>query len=522
MIRPTITVLSGAGLLLLAGLGHANLINAVSGSFADVSSAVASASPGDTVVIPAGQNTWTQTLNLSGITLQGAGTNLTVIVDETPITGYGAPIFNVTTAPTMTRITQLTITVGVTNTYPTVSMQAGNASAGVRGNINIFGNYPFRIDHCVFHYLTGKPVNITGQANGLIDHCVFEMFAGANAIEVDGGVGSDNGWGDYSWSTPYVFGSSNAMFIEDNYISSVFKFTAIDSDNGARVVIRHNFFQSSFVYTHGTESGQRTRSVRALEAYNNIFNYSTVFDNCSQAIAIRGGTAVIFNNCATNFYSLAALQDYRSTDNSPAFTPWFGATGLSGYDSNSPALLSGVASATSTTLVISNANWAVNQFYGCTVYNSNNNLSGIVTTNNANTMWFLTSASPWYQIHFAAGDTFVVHLVYPQLDQPGRGYGTLLTGATPNPIWANQTLEPIYFWSNSLDYNFQPTASGGLGYSLYPNIANGRDFTNAVKAGYSPFIYPHPLNVDTSSSTNNTAAIKPPPPSSLSTHTPGH
>ena len=273
MARSTIKFLTVATLLFLGGLCHANTINAISGSFADVSNAVASSATGDTVQIPAGTNTWFSTLYIHGITLQGAGTNQTVIVDETPITGNGLPIINVTTQPALTRITKLTIIGGVTNSYPAVSVQAGNASAGVRGNINIFGGYPFRIDHCVFHYLTGKPVDITGQMNGLIDHCAFQMYGGANAIEISGGVGSDNGWGDYSWSVPYDFGTSNAMFIEDNYISSAFNFCSIDAENGARAVIRHNFFQGTFVYTHGTESGQRNRSVRAIEVYDNIFSY---------------------------------------------------------------------------------------------------------------------------------------------------------------------------------------------------------------------------------------------------------
>jgi hypothetical protein len=511
MTKLTFSLLATLGLLFVANLSRANVITANSGSFSDVSAAVASASPGDTVVIPPGTNIWTQTLGIGGITLQGSGTNSTVIVDETPITGNGLPIINLSTAPTLARITQLTITVGTTNCYPTVSVQAGNAAAGTRGNINVYGSNPFRIDHCVFHYLTGKPIHVVSMNFGVIDHCSFQMYGGANAIEVFGGTSGDNGLGDYSWSTPYAYGSSNAMFIEDNYISSAFKFAAIDVFDGGRAVIRNNFFQGTFVYTHGSESGQRYRSARVVEVYRNIFNYSpTVFDNGSSAITVRGGTALIYNNSITNFYAVTSLQDYRTTDNSPYFTPWFGATGLCGYDSNSPALWTGVAASTTNCLVAANPGWTNNQFYGCTVYNSNKNLCGIVITNNANTMWFLGSASPQFQITFTSGDPVVVHLVYPQLDQPGRGGGDLMTGDVPAANWPRQASEPIYFWNNTLNYNYNPTAVGGMGYSAYPDIAAGRDFFNSPMPGYTPFTYPNPLTL-----TTNLVAALPPPPASV-------
>jgi hypothetical protein len=521
MIRFTLAGMVGLGLLFSAGLSQAGVITATSGAYADVSAAVSKASPGDTVSIPPGQYTWTQSLNISGITLLGSGTNQTIIVDETPITGNGLPIFNLSTsAATLTRLAQLTVTVGSVNTYPTVSVQAGNAAAAVRGNINVYGTNLFRIDHCVFHYLTGKPIHVTSMNYGLIDHCSFEMYGGANAIEVDGGVDSDGGLGDYSWSIPYAYGSSNALFIEDNYISSAMRFTAIDVANGGRAVIRNNFFQGSFIYTHGTESGQRTRSVRVVEVYSNTINYSqTVFDNGSAAITIRGGTGLIFNNSVVNFYNVVSLQDYRTTDNSPAFTPWFGATGLRGYDSNSPALLTGVAASTTNNLVVAGANWTNNQFYGCTVYNPNNQLCGIVTANNTNTMWFLSSAAPQYQLHFTTGDAFVVHMVYPKIDQPGRGYGDLVTGDVPAAVWPHQVSEPIYLWNNSLSRNYIPTSSAGWGNSAYPDIAEGRDFINSTMPGYKPFMYPHPLtlitdavvNTNSVTVTNSPAPILTPP-----------
>src|SRR4051812_28907450 len=78
-------------LALFAGVpqSRAAVINAASVSLADVSAAVSRAALGDTVLLPPGTNGWTSKLTLSGITLQGAGPDKTVILDETPIVTSG-------------------------------------------------------------------------------------------------------------------------------------------------------------------------------------------------------------------------------------------------------------------------------------------------------------------------------------------------------------------------------------------------------------------------------------------------
>jgi hypothetical protein len=98
-------------------------------------------------------------------------------------------------------------------------------------------------------------------------------------------------------------------------------------------------------------------------------------------------------------------------------------------------------------------------------------------------------------------------MVYPQFDQPGRGCGDLLSGNVPAPNWPHQASEPLYFWNNTLNYNYIPTSVGALGYSASPDIAPGRDYFNSPMPGYKPFTYPHPLTQMT-----NVVATLPPPP----------
>src|SRR5437867_5551147 len=68
--------------LLIAPFGmHAATINAASCSFSSVSTAVASAARGDTVIVPAGSADWggNKLTITHGITLQGAGVDTTKI-----------------------------------------------------------------------------------------------------------------------------------------------------------------------------------------------------------------------------------------------------------------------------------------------------------------------------------------------------------------------------------------------------------------------------------------------------------
>jgi hypothetical protein len=69
-------------------------ITAASPSYADVSAAVSSASPGDTVIVPVGTATWSSNLIITkGIKLIGAGIGQTVITGNF-INNYNGDYFN--------------------------------------------------------------------------------------------------------------------------------------------------------------------------------------------------------------------------------------------------------------------------------------------------------------------------------------------------------------------------------------------------------------------------------------------
>jgi hypothetical protein len=495
---------------------HAKTVKAASCQYSDVTNAVGQASVGDTVQLPAGTAIWTQTLTLNGVSLNGSGSNTTVIVDEENRAAGGQMILLYPAVGALAEISNLQLCGGVTNT-----------SLNDYGSIAVYGTpgTSWRIDHNIFNGLYAKNICTYGNSFSVIDHNTF--YEKCISIEDNSALPND-GEGDQSYAQPPTYGlnSSNVLYVEDNYITNLMGYVAsvgaCDGEGGARIVFRHNTVWNDLFNNHGTETGGRDRGERSFEIYNNSFNFSSSSPSypCFAAMLIRSGCGVIFSNTCNGYYALTALRNYRYTD---AFTgqwePFGGATGFDGWDSNSPTIyLSGTSSAPngSLHLQVNGANWQPNQWYGYTLYNTNSGMFSVVITNSSNTMYYLGGDdSPpgivLQSLTFNSGDHFQVYYVYAALDQPGRGSGDLVQDAGQNsagwlvtvdtvtgvPSWPREVLEPIYCWSN--------TVNGALAEmsSVYPGLKAGRDFYNDTPMpGYTPFVYPHPL-VGNSSTTNS-------------------
>jgi hypothetical protein len=71
------------------------------------------------------------------------------------------------------------------------------------------------------------------------------------------------------------------------------------------------------------------------------------------------------------------------------------------------------------------------------------------------------------------------------------GKGDLITGDNPSPVgWPHQRLDPCYQWGNS---------PPNLSFAAFPDVReNVHYYNNIAKPGYTPLVYPHPLQFATS------------------------
>lgn len=471
-------------------------LNSPSCSYFDVTNTIAHANQGDTVQLPAGTNGWTDTVVVSGITLAGAGTNATLVTDETPLSGgafYGGgrPMMIVTTVSnSLTRVTGMRFDAGATNNISTFPFNSG-------GNIEIFGTAPkWRIDHCLFTLLSGKSILQAGDTYGLVDQNSFHTY-NRISVQIFG-----TGYGDSAWASAITLGSSNATYIERNTVTDDNSFGWVDVSQGGRVVFRYNNCEGFFFNTHGPETGGRERGSRYVEVYgNNLLNSRLVaggqYKDNYTGVDIRGGCAIVFSNVFSAVNAGVIIRDYRATDNSPYYQPWWGATGLTNWDNNGPQLLAGTAMGitNSAILTVTNASWTPGQWVGCTVFNYRNSLCGVVNGNTATTMTFDANGQTLYLISFKDNDQFTIHQIYPMLDGCGVGQGGLLTGDNPTPVNLGQTAQPIYNWNNIVyrNYDVLTLISSNIVNNSETIIA-GRQYSNSPAPGYVPFTFPFPTD----------------------------
>jgi hypothetical protein len=529
MIRALLHVIALSGVFLIAPSQiEGATINAKSVSLGDVGSAIGSARDGDTVLIPAGTASWNSTLAIAkGITLQGAGNDKTVILDDVPREvraiqqsskgpGNGFPGQSVSgqvrlkAGPTRglmmveLKLGQFFRLTGLTFRYGSVTTKADAPLVRVKGT-----SPAVRVDHCHFDQLFGAGILFYGWIYGVVDHCRWDERTqiGSNpAIIVNNGAtwgGGANDFGDGSSAAPTAFGSDKFLFIEDNVfhnLGTVQTAGGIDCQDGGRYVSRHNqFFNCTMITGHGTESGGRHRGQRAIEFYD---NKETV--TVHQSIGItRSGVTIYHSNSWTGPMKAPniPLVVFRELWPYPMFN---GANGDSPWDLNDtegngtnvpdhrPHLhASGRhtgANASSGTLVSSGAGWRPNQWVGYMVTNTTQStprgmhLCSRILSNTSDTIVYDTQTPDNQPKTFNTGDGFAIYKLLVALDQPGRGKGDLLAGNPPyNTVtggsnWPHQALEPIYAWNNAI--NGVPVKVG----STYPTLQENRDYYNQTDA----------------------------------------
>lgn len=515
-------VMAGVFLTCLGQL-EAAVIRAKSVSLNDVSSALALASEGDTVSVPAGTASWTSTLTITkGVTLEGAGNDATVILDDIsrerhreqpPARGLRFAKFQPSGALAGAKVIQsiVRIQLGSRQSFRLTGFTFRPGSITTSGSYGVYleGTCPsVRVDHCHFDQIyRGEYVRTVGWLYGVIDHCVFDCRPRSQSILVfhDGWGGYSNG--DGSWAEPPYFGSEKFIFIEDNVINNVAGPTqttaSIDSWAGSRYVCRYNTFNDTVATNHGLESSRRRRGCRVTEIYKNTFNFKRI-----PAVAgiSRSGAMVVYDNTwrGNELNRGKALKCFRQQY---AFPPWGGANGNNPWDLNDSRGLyvSGKHDGAdgSQKLVVAQAGWTPNQWVDYTLSNKATGRFSFITSNTSDTITYLLDSGFGHEtgcMSFNKGDRFEIHKLLIALDQPGRGKGDLISGDNDKPFntttksssWAHQALEPIYSWNNT--YNDTTKLKISNGDPPYPTLKENRDFYNETPMpGYKAYTYPHPL-----------------------------
>ena len=300
---------------------NAATIYANSCSQQDVQAAINSASDGDTVVIPDGSCTWSTPVTITkSITLQGGGSYsvnanhedtgnwpLTITFSSLPNYRSGIEISGVSGA--FIRITGIHF--------------SGSVPGGTSGHgaimVETSNEADWRVDNCRFTVSENALTSRSSGLGGLMDH----IYVYSSGCDGDGSVVAMDKRNSYEgqrvFSQPVGFGSSNFVFIEDSTFwhtcTSGSPATSVtDGQAGGKFVFRHTYVRDAMVVWHGTESGAPERGGYAFEVYNNEFYWTMPSDRYHAAILHRGGTALIYNNIATNYQAFWKSWVHRATN----------------------------------------------------------------------------------------------------------------------------------------------------------------------------------------------------------------
>ncbi len=523
-------------LLAVLGRAEATVVTARSVAFADVSTALAAAREGDTVIVPAGSATWVSQLVITKmVTFQGAGVGQTIITDQYP----GKPLVQVNlsngsqTAP-LFRMTGFEFRggtgAGAAPRFSFIGSSTASQNPLVLGCVS-----RFRLDHCLFDAMKSQVAQFTNLL-GVMDHCTFDQqgpsFWVMHPNWTQPGQTQVAGYAHGSWADDPYWGTDKFFFVEDCDIWNYSGVPAygINPYEGARVTIRYNTFHKYASWdAHGTE-GRSGRGTKQIDAYKN----KILFGTTGHVGQLRSGTFLVHDNTFQNCKNIS-VQFYRFM----RANSWGQADGRSKWDSNpdtSPVASGIVASWGGSVITATGSpNWTPHAFDGSDGYTYIVRNMEIPYAKEVKSQFFLrdngtntlTKASSSETPAWAAGDRFEVWRVRATIDGPGWGKGRFMTGDIKSGTWAIGNVrwgdgpekgqlaswpqkgfqnEPCYAWNNpntgsggTTQVGFSPGESGvflsGRDYFNLGNVGTStvRIGPEGAKYDYKPFVYPHPL-----------------------------
>ncbi len=274
-------------------------VNAASATQSDVQDAIDAALSGDTVIVPAGTETWaTGVIMTLAIKLQGNGIGSTVITSSIG----GAYSYLVSYNPVAAEINKTFEMTGFTFDG---DMSSGIFHIGAPSTSPVTG---FKVHDNKFQNASMRAIDLTGLEFGLFWDNEFLN----NNVTIFAGGSETNGW-----NIAIGLGGVNYPYFEDNTFTQTVArggFVA-ETGRGGRICFRHNT-----IVDYGGGGGEvwdahgvntiypADRGTVCAEYYENDVDLSAntrVFNH-------RGGVAIVFNNAITGgFNGYMTMTEYQ-------------------------------------------------------------------------------------------------------------------------------------------------------------------------------------------------------------------
>lgn len=286
---------------------------AASCSNSDIQNLINLASDGDTILVPSGNCTWSPkgtglpavSFNEKSINLKGAG------IDKTVITFIGGTSY----AWPHSREGGISITGSSMKSFSISGFTFRSDVSSVTELIGIYGPWRnWRVHNNKFNLIGSRALIINGLSDntyGLIDHNIFAPpNPGQSMVIKNSASGGAGPAGTKDWLLPSSLGTEQAVYLEDNVFDSPVSPTSfvgavLDCDYGGRFVARYNRITNTHITNHGGleyANDDYARGCRQFEIYNNTFESQGGKINDRNAIGLRGGNGVIFNNTVIGEY----------------------------------------------------------------------------------------------------------------------------------------------------------------------------------------------------------------------------
>ena len=283
---------------------YAATINAESASYSHVSAAIDSASHGDTVVIPAGNATWSSQLLITKfVTLQGSGT------DSTVITGNTGSDWLIKFS--LSSVASVNLPFGLNN----FKIDFGHPLK-VYNSSTSYTVDKFRVHDMVFVNCSAATFEIHGFINGVIDSNTFTGYPHFDNY----GVHAPS-WNYSATNNPWEPGSSHNVYYEDNtFTLTNTRPSAFGSGgHGGRWCFRYNDFSSNVTLSPWLDAhGNQTSGIRGtmgLEFYGNDLT-SLPDGKGLTTVDQRGGQGfVFFNRAPGSFTADSSIREEVHDDN---------------------------------------------------------------------------------------------------------------------------------------------------------------------------------------------------------------